>query len=753
MGRDVALGGVAEHATLGLGELRGSLPAGTDLRGYELVAVLGQGTFGITYLGRDARLDREVAIKEYLPTALALRESGTTIMPRSAALAEEFVWGRERFLDEARTLVRLEGLPAVVRVIDFLEANGTAYMVMALAKGEGLDHRLARDGTLPAAAIERLLVPLLDGLDQVHATGFLHRDIKPANIIVDATGRPTLIDFGAARAAMAGRSTVMTAIFTPGYAAPEQFTSVRQGPWTDIYGLAATLHHAVTGRPPPNAVDRMMEDLYEPLVDRRPEGYPLPLLAGIDAGLVPRAKDRPQSIAEWRALLLGAADPSHAPTVVLPRPTEVATVVMARATPLEMVGRKFKVPWRVTAVVAGLAVLGLGGYLALVPKPAPSIQELQSLTSADLERLLAERRAADAAAAETRRLEEEARLKAEADAEAKRQADVDLDKARRDRQRAEADLAKMKAGIQARRQGEASDQQQRAATETQRTAEEQAQHQAEAEMAALQQAEQEATAKAAAEAEKKRQADAALAKAQAERKKADEEAAERRRAQEAAAATAETALKLGPTDRQRLQVALTAAGFDTRGTDGAFGPRSREMIANWQKARNQAATGFLDATQQQALLREASSAVASYDEAQKKPDVPAIVPAAAAVPAVPAPPPFTMFDGLYSGYVTTSATVTTASAASRPLTLRVANGSGTGTLSIPGCGNSPFALSISATGDVTGFGAGFPNCAVVTLGSVLPFQISGQAKGPTLTLRFTPSREKPYPAVLTRRGD
>ena len=752
MGRDVALGGVAEHATLLLGELRGSLPAGTDLRGYELVAVLGQGTFGITYLGRDARLDREVAIKEYLPTALALRESGTTIMPRSAALAEEFVWGRERFLDEARTLVRLEGLPAVVRVIDFLEANGTAYMVMALAKGEGLDHRLARDGTLPATAIERLLAPLLDGLEQVHATGFLHRDIKPANIIVDAMGRPTLIDFGAARAAMVGRSTVMTAIFTPGYAAPEQFTSVRQGPWTDIYGLAATLHHAVTGRPPPNAVDRMMEDLYEPLVDQRPEGYPLTLLAGIDAGLVPRAKDRPQSIAEWRAQMLGATDPSHAPTVVMSRPAappEVATVVMARGA-----GLKIRMPWKATAVAAGLAVLGLGGYLALGPKPAPSIQELQSLTAVDLERLLAERRAADAAAAETRRLEEEARLKADADAEAKRQADADLEKARRDRQRAEADLARMKAAIQARRQGEASDQQQRAATETQRTAEEQAQHQAEAEMAVLQQAEPEATAKAAAEAEKKRQADAALAKAQAERKKADEEAAQRRRVQEAAAATAETALKLGQADRQRLQVALTDAGFDTRGTDGAFGPRSREMIANWQKARNHAATGFLDAIQQQALLREASAAVATYDEAQKKPDVPAIVPAAAMVPSPPpAPPPFTTFDGLYSGYVTTSATVTTASTASRPLTLRVANGSGTGTLSIPGCGNSPFALSISATGDVTGFGAGFPNCAVVTLGSVLPFQISGQAKGPMLTLRFTPSREKPYPAVLTRRGD
>ena len=152
-----------------------------------------------------------------------------------------------------------------MRVFDFLEANGTAYIVMQLLQGETLESRLTQAGTLPPAAIDRILWPLLDGLEQVHNAGFLHRDIKPANILLDAAGHPTLIDFGASRAAMAGRSTALTAIFTPGYAAAEQMTSAKQGPWTDIYGLSATLYHAITGSAPPSAFDRMLDDAYEPL--------------------------------------------------------------------------------------------------------------------------------------------------------------------------------------------------------------------------------------------------------------------------------------------------------------------------------------------------------------------------------------------------------------------------------------------------------------------------------------------------------
>src|SRR5258708_10484688 len=226
-----------------------------------------------------------------------MREGRTTVLPHSPDHAEQFAWGRERFLDEARTLARLDR-SAIVRVHDFLEANGTAYMVMALIEGETLAKRLMREQRLTPEAIERLAFPLLDGLEEVHAIGFLHRDIKPANVMVDSRGRPTLIDFGAARAAMAGRSTTMTAIFTPGYAAVEQYTSAKLGPWTDVYGLAATVYHAITGKIPPSSIDRVLQDKYEPLSELKPEGYAPELLAGIDAGMARHVDHRPQSIAE-----------------------------------------------------------------------------------------------------------------------------------------------------------------------------------------------------------------------------------------------------------------------------------------------------------------------------------------------------------------------------------------------------------------------------------------------------------------------
>src|SRR5471030_2776810 len=236
-----------------------ALAPGKTVGRYEIVSILGQGGFGITYRARDDQLHRDVAIKEYLPSALAIRQDGATVLPRSTKVAEDFAWGRQRFVDEGRSLATLQRAPAIVRVFDFLEANGTAYIVMELVPGHTLEERL-RNGPLTPPELDRILWPLLDGLEQVHATGFLHRDIKPANILLDTNGNPTLIDFGASRAAMAGKTAAMTAIFTPGYAAAEQMTSARQGPWTDIYGLSATLYHAITGMTPPSAFDRMLDD-------------------------------------------------------------------------------------------------------------------------------------------------------------------------------------------------------------------------------------------------------------------------------------------------------------------------------------------------------------------------------------------------------------------------------------------------------------------------------------------------------------
>ncbi len=652
-----------------------ALSAGRMIGRYEVVSVLGQGGFGITYRAHDSQLGREVAIKEYLPLALAIRQDGTTVMPRSTGAMEDFSWGRERFVAEGRTLAGLQNAPAIVRVFDFLEANGTAYIVMQLLQGETLENRLKRTGPFKAPDIDRILWPLLDGLEQVHATGFLHRDIKPANILLDDAGSPTLIDFGASRAAIAGRSTALTAIFTPGYAAAEQMTSAKQGPWTDIYGLSATLYHAITGQTPPGAFDRMLDDGYEPLSRMILPGFSQGLLVGLDAGLSLRASDRPQSIAGWRLILGQATAPDAHATVAMARHGGGVAVPAPHAPGAAPVAPSVEAPAAVVAVpapakrrmalFAGIAVavlaLAVGGYFALTPgsRPAPATTALQDLKIEDLERVLAERRKADAAAVEKKRLEEEAQRKADADAATKKAADTELEKAQQARLKAEQELAQMKADMETRRQAEAG-QREQADAAARRAAEEAAQRKAEAEMAALRQAEDDARKKATAEADAKRQADEALARAQAERQKADAEAKQKAEAEarqkaesstkevaeaearqkaeadakqkadaEATAAAAavaekkaaeatETALRLAPADRQRLQVALTSLGFDTRGSDGAFGPRTREMIAAWQKARSTPQTGFLNGTQNQALLKEAAPAISRFDDEQKK---------------------------------------------------------------------------------------------------------------------------------------
>jgi serine/threonine protein kinase len=339
-------------------ETRDALPAGTRLRDYEIISVLGHGSFGITYRARDTTLGRDVAIKEYLPTSLALREEGATVVPRSTKVIEEFQWGRDRFVDEARTLAKFDYVAAIVRVHDFLEANGTAYMVMALLEGESLDRRLRRSCLSPTE-VERLVRPMLDGLETLHASGFLHRDIKPDNIIIDSRIGPTLIDFGASRAAMAGGTAAMTAIFTPGYAAAEQFSATKQGPWTDIYGLSATLYHAIVGAPPPMAMERMLADTYEPLTRLAPAGFPASLLAAIDAGLKVRAAERPQSIADWRLQFDGQIAPAAGrPAATPPAPAAVAS-------------RRRWAPWVVVA--GGVALVAAAGayYLSTTSTPAP----------------------------------------------------------------------------------------------------------------------------------------------------------------------------------------------------------------------------------------------------------------------------------------------------------------------------------------------------------------------------------------------
>ena len=449
-----------------------SLKVGQTIGRYEILSILGQGGFGITYRARDIQLGRDVAIKEYLPSALAVRQDGVTVLPRSTKLAEDFSWGRQRFVDEGRTLASLHRAPAIVHVFDFLEANGTAYIVMELLSGETMEDRLRREGKLDAEAIERILWPLLDGLEQVHSTGFLHRDIKPANILLDAEGKPTLIDFGASRAAMAGRTTAMTAIFTPGYAASEQMTSARQGPWTDIYGLSATLYHAITGEAPPSAFDRLLDDSYQPLSKLAPPGLPAGICAGIDAGLAVKATDRPQSIAGWRPILGLAAAPQADATVVIGKaaPAAVTQVVRGRGSVLEQApagpatatpppaARKAIGLWLGLAAVL-LILLGGGGYFALAPRgPDPeAVKARAAADAAEAARVKAEQEAS-ALRAEREKAEREAAEKARQAAEAERQKQLEEETRRKieaeyaEKQKAEAD--KKRADDEARAKAE-----------------------------------------------------------------------------------------------------------------------------------------------------------------------------------------------------------------------------------------------------------------------------------------------------------
>ena len=281
-----------------------ALPQGTRIQDFEFHRVLGQGGFGITYLGWNMALDIPVAIKEYLPSDLATRESDMSVVPQSSQAASDFAWGLDRFLDEARTLARFDHRH-IIKVHHFFQAHGTAYIVMEYAEGETLSSFLQNRGMLTEAELKAILSPILDGLEVVHRADFLHRDIKPGNIIIrDEDHSPVLLDFGAARQAISTKSRSITSIITPGYAPIEQYSSRGdQGPWTDIYALGAVCYHALTGQVPEDATERVVHDALMPLVEQCAGQASGEFLSTIDRALHVDKANRPQSIADWRAAI------------------------------------------------------------------------------------------------------------------------------------------------------------------------------------------------------------------------------------------------------------------------------------------------------------------------------------------------------------------------------------------------------------------------------------------------------------------
>jgi len=294
-----------------MGTSRNALTPGYKLHWYIIKDILGQGGFGITYLAQDTNLNQLVAIKEFLPIEMAVRENDASIHPVSGEQGENYHWGLERFISEAQTLARFKH-NNIVRVMTVFTENNTAYMIMEYEHGRGLHELLKAKGRLEEAELMTIILPILDGLEQVHAAGFIHRDIKPPNLYIRDDGTPVLLDFGSARQSLGEHTRTLTTLVSPGYAPFEQYVSKsdKQGPWTDIYGLGATMYRAVTGKSPPNAVDRSEallhtgKDIYVPTAEICGESYSAVLLGAIDHALAFRADDRPGNIVSWRGEMM-----------------------------------------------------------------------------------------------------------------------------------------------------------------------------------------------------------------------------------------------------------------------------------------------------------------------------------------------------------------------------------------------------------------------------------------------------------------
>ena len=283
-----------------------ALPKGAELDGYVITGLIGQGGFGVVYVARDAQTQQTVAIKEYLPSALAGRVATGHIAPRSAAMATAYATGLKSFLREAHLLSEL-GHPALVAVHRAWEQNGTAYMAMAYYPGKTLrDVRLARPAAMTEAHIKVLMMPVFEAVAELHAHRVIHRDISPDNILVMANGATVLLDLGAARQVLGGMTQALTTILKPGFAPIEQYVddgSMEQGRWTDVYGLGAVIYFLATGKPPTAATTRIVRDNLPTMATVANVEYSPRFSQAVTRSLAVRAIDRYKSISEFREAL------------------------------------------------------------------------------------------------------------------------------------------------------------------------------------------------------------------------------------------------------------------------------------------------------------------------------------------------------------------------------------------------------------------------------------------------------------------
>ena len=405
------------------GEHSNALPIGMRLGEFELTGLVGEGGFGIVYLAYDHSLHRQVAVKEYIPSSLANRTTENAVVVISDQHVEPFQAGLSSFINEARLLAQFDH-PSLLKVYRFWEDNGTAYMAMPFYEGVTLKKTLKNLGGPPDEEwLKHLLRPLLDALGVMHAAQCFHRDIAPDNILILTGGRPVLLDFGAARRVIADMTQAPTVILKPGYAPVEQYgedPTMRQGPWTDVYALAAVVYSAIAGKAPQASISRYMADGLKPVSKLAAGRYSDEFLRAIDQALSVRPSDRPQSVDEFRALLgLGdrrqrqrATTPTLAPpsTAPLPEPLASATpeslmptvplAVPAKRAPAPAVAPASPpkpVPSQVTVeikeggplkvyVLAGVLLIVFLGFLAWMylfrPKPAPDLMARPTIPAA-----------------------------------------------------------------------------------------------------------------------------------------------------------------------------------------------------------------------------------------------------------------------------------------------------------------------------------------------------------------------------------
>ena len=282
-----------------------ALPAGYQLQDYEIRKVLSSGGFSFVYLARDKE-KKIVAIKEYLPTSIALRSESATVLPNADDVAL-FRHGLKCFFDEGLSLAKIDH-KNIVRVLNFFRANETVYMVMQYERGKSLqDYILGQSDLVPDQFIRRVFSELSNGLREVHTQKLLHLDIKPANIYIRLDGSPVLLDFGSARQALSENQAKISPSYTPGFASPEQYYDRKLlGPWSDIYSIGATMYSCLTRTSPPAANQRIKNDLLIPAVKVGKDNYSKSLLELIDRCLSLDYLERPQSVLSLQKSLLAS---------------------------------------------------------------------------------------------------------------------------------------------------------------------------------------------------------------------------------------------------------------------------------------------------------------------------------------------------------------------------------------------------------------------------------------------------------------